>query len=299
MVLTVAVGLSSAERTDAQTGEGTPASGDFAGLVRIADGRRLYLECHGTGSPTVILEAGLRGRGDGWSFSVTGGDGTGVLPRVASFTHVCRYDRPGTLAGLNALSRSDPVRMPRTTGAIASDLHELLSAAGVPGPYVIAGSSTGGLIARKYASTYPTEVAGLVLVDAISEAVQDMMGAQQFARYNLFYLQSASDELARYPDLEEIDFYASFAEMRPHRRPPRGLPVVVIAKGKGFGTPAGISHRFGRMVNSVWKRSQFYLASLRPRIKLVTARGSGHQIFVHRPGLVARMIRRVANQWLF
>src|SRR5262249_9571984 len=134
LVLVAAIGLSSTEGGDAQTIEGTPASGDFAGLIKIADGRRLYLECHGTGSPTVILEAALRGPGANLGYSLAGGDGPGVLPRVASFTHVCRYDRPGTLAGLDALSRSDPVRMPRTTGAVASDLHQLLTTAGVPGP---------------------------------------------------------------------------------------------------------------------------------------------------------------------
>jgi hypothetical protein len=32
--------------------------GDFAGLVEIDNGRRLYLECRGVGSPTVILESG-------------------------------------------------------------------------------------------------------------------------------------------------------------------------------------------------------------------------------------------------
>jgi pimeloyl-ACP methyl ester carboxylesterase len=281
----------------AQDGYGTPPSGDFAGLVRIADGRHFYLECYGTGSPTVILEAGLRGRGDIWSYSKAGGEGTGVLPRVASFTHVCRYDRPGTLSGPNALSRSDPAPMPRSTGSIVADLHELLTAAGVPGPYVIAGSSTGGLIARQYASTYPDDVLGLVLVDAISEAVQSQLKPQQFALYNLYYLQSVSDEAARYRDLEEIDFYRSFAEMRLRPRPPHWIPIAVISKGKGFGTPAEVTRRFGRIVNVAWKRAQIYLASLEPEIRQITARGSGHQVHVHRPGLVTRMIRRVIAGW--
>ncbi len=36
-------------------------SGDFAGLVDIGGGRKMYLECRGTGSPTVVLVAGAQG----------------------------------------------------------------------------------------------------------------------------------------------------------------------------------------------------------------------------------------------
>jgi hypothetical protein len=70
------------------------AVGDFAGTVEIPGGRHLYLECHGSGSPTVIFEAGLRSRGDIWNWSR---DGTGVLPRVTPFTRTCFYDRPTLL----------------------------------------------------------------------------------------------------------------------------------------------------------------------------------------------------------
>jgi len=39
-------------------------SGDFAGPVDIGGGRKMHLECRGTGSPVVILEAGLRNRAE-------------------------------------------------------------------------------------------------------------------------------------------------------------------------------------------------------------------------------------------
>lgn len=47
-----------------------------------------------------------------------------------------------------------------------ADLHRLLAAAHVPGPYLLLGSSFGGLIAVMYAGTYPEDVAGMVLLDA-------------------------------------------------------------------------------------------------------------------------------------
>jgi pimeloyl-ACP methyl ester carboxylesterase len=272
---------------------GPPASGDFAGRVELPEGRDLYLECHGTGSPTVIFEAGLRSRSDIWDWSVDGGLGTGVFPRVAGFTRACIYDRPGTLLGLDALSRSDPVPMPRSTDEIVTDLHDLLSTAGVPGPYVIAGSSTGGLIARRYAALYPTEVAGLVLVDAISEWMEKLLGPARYARYDRYYLQSPAPQFAAYDDLERIDFYRGFAEMSLRPRPPHRMPIVVLTRQIGFTAPPGIGTSFARLVNRVWKRAQDKLATLEPGIKHLTAVGSGHQINVRRPGLVARMVGQV------
>ena len=266
------------------------AVGDFAGRVEIPGGRHLYLECHGSGSPTVIFEAGLRSRGDIWNWSR---DGTGVLPRVTPSTRTCFYDRPGTLAHFPYVSRSDPVPMPRSTGDVVADLHALLSAAGVPGPYVMAGASTGGLIVRQYASLYPAEVSGLVLVDAISEAMEGQMKPRQFARYNAYYLQSPSEDVRQYKDLEAIDFYRSFAEMKPLRRSPRRLPVFVLSANYGFSAPQGVWHRFSELVNRTWKRSQLYLARLHPNTKRVVAFGSGHQIHVNRPALVARFVLRM------
>jgi pimeloyl-ACP methyl ester carboxylesterase len=284
----VALGLIMAPAAAGQT-TGSASDGDFAGTVAIDGGRKVYLECHGSGSPTVIFESGLRSRSDIWSWSVEG-DGTGVLPRVTPFTRACTYDRPGTLAHFPYVSRSDPVPMPRSTGEAAAELHELLGTAGVPGPYVLVGASTGGLIAREYASFYPAEVSGLVLVDAISEAMEGLMKPGQFARYNLYYLQSPSPDAAQYEDLEAIDFYRSFAEMKVRRRSPRRLPTVVLSADYGFGTPAGVSRRFAGIVNRTWKQSQRYLAALRPRTKRVIAYGSGHQIHVNEPGLVARYV---------
>jgi len=69
-------------------------SGDFAGLVDIGGGRKMYLECRGTGSPTVMLVAGLRGSAEDWS--IADKSTSAVFPEVAKFTRVRAYDRPGT-----------------------------------------------------------------------------------------------------------------------------------------------------------------------------------------------------------
>ena len=121
----------------------------------------------GTGSPTVILESGYHDSSQPWSLN--DGFPPAVLPGVAGFTKICAYDRPGTLLYTDPpriTDRSSPVRMPRTAQDVTSDLHALLGAAEVPGPYILVAHSLGGLFVRLYAQTYPDQVRGLVLVDA-------------------------------------------------------------------------------------------------------------------------------------
>src|SRR6266478_3588399 len=154
-----------------------PASGDFSGLVDIGAGRKMYLKCRGSGSPTIVLESGYRNDADIWSAQFEPGKST-IFPEVAKFTRVCAYDRPGTFLDADHLGRSTPVSMPRTARDLVSDLHALLQAAHVPGPYVFAAHSFGGIFARLYASTYPSEVVGMVLVD--DRAVMGLGSNEQF-----------------------------------------------------------------------------------------------------------------------
>jgi pimeloyl-ACP methyl ester carboxylesterase len=116
-------------------------------------GRTLNISCSGTGEPPVVFESGGAGPGLGWE---------PLQAEVAKFTQACWYDRAGE-------GWSDPGPFPRTSAAIAGDLHELLNRAGVPPPYVFAGASFGGLNSRVYGGLYPKEVAGMVLIDSAHE----------------------------------------------------------------------------------------------------------------------------------
>jgi pimeloyl-ACP methyl ester carboxylesterase len=116
-------------------------------------GYRLHINCTGTGSPTVIIEAGL---GD-WSTSWAGA----VQPEVAKTTRVCTYDRAG-------LGWSDASSLPSDAAQFAKELHTLLQNANVPGPYVMVGHSLGGFIVRIFAHDYASEVAGVVFVDSMN-----------------------------------------------------------------------------------------------------------------------------------
>jgi hypothetical protein len=126
--------------------------GHYSGWFNIG-GRRLFLRCTGHRSPTMVFEGGLTT------------DWYDLQNQLSGFTRVCSYDRPG-----GPRSRSDPAPTPRTARDFVADLHALLRAAHVPGPYVLAGHSNSGLFTQLYASTHPRQVAGLVLIDAVHPA---------------------------------------------------------------------------------------------------------------------------------
>lgn len=121
-------------------------------------GYRLHINCTGTGSPTVIIDAGLGDWSTGWGF---------VQPEVAKTTRVCTYDRAGW-----AWSEAGP--LPRDATQFAKELHTLLINANIPGPYIMVGHSLGGLTVRVFVHDYPSEVIGIVLIDS--------MTPQQFAQ---------------------------------------------------------------------------------------------------------------------
>ncbi len=118
-------------------------------------GHRLHLSCTGTGSPTVVLEPGAGEMAANLGL---------ITPDVARTTRVCAYDRAGR-------GWSDPADTTQNGARIAADLHTLLHRAGVPGPYVLAGHSFGGLYVLAFAARYPDEVAGMVLVDSTAPAL--------------------------------------------------------------------------------------------------------------------------------
>jgi pimeloyl-ACP methyl ester carboxylesterase len=142
--------MSPAAYADSMPGVGAyPPTG---ALVDIG-GYKLHINATGKGSPTVVLIAGAGDFSFDWSL---------VQPEVSRFARVASYDRAG-------MAWSDLGPTPRTMAQDAYELHLLLMKAGLPAPYVLVGHSVGGLIARVYASQYPQEVAGMVLVDSTHE----------------------------------------------------------------------------------------------------------------------------------
>src|SRR3954453_18883599 len=249
-------------------------NGNFAGSVDIGGGRKMYLKCSGRGSPTTVLVGGLRASADDWDISNK--SKPTVVVGFENFARVCFCARPGTPVGEKP-SRSDPVPQPTTAKDAVVDLHALLSAAGEAGPYVLAGHSYGGLIVRLYASTYPREVSGVVLIDALSEGLQDAETPEQWPIQRKLIEGDMRESIALYPALERIDVDRSFDQIRaaPALRP---IPIVVLSADRPWGPqvrsmiaagklPADVPPDFGYVVDAAQKKAHERLANLVPNEK--------------------------------
>lgn len=282
----------------AAAAEPTPARGHFAGPVEIEGGRDLYMECRGRGAPTVILEAGLRSRGDFWSVKADPGQSRVVFDAIAERTRVCEYDRPGTTLGTDEFSRSDPVEQPRTARDAARDLQALIAAAKLPGPFVLVGHSTGGVIVRLYAALAPRRVAGIVLVDALPEAMKPAMNSGDWQLFRALNVEPPPG-LEDYAALETIDFDRSFRQMNRarHRHPlRRGLPLVVISRGRPPDLGPGLPPGFPEALERAWRIGQNALARLVPHAERWIAGHSGHYVMFDQPAIVIRAIGRVLRE---
>lgn len=125
------------------------------GRMVEVDGQPFHIDCSGAGPLTVILEGGAGASSLAWAW---------IQPEVAKSARVCSYDRAG-------YSWSAPSDLPMDAINTSRQLHRLLSAANIPGPYILVGHSIGGAYARMFAANYPQDVAGLVLVDATNPSV--------------------------------------------------------------------------------------------------------------------------------
>jgi pimeloyl-ACP methyl ester carboxylesterase len=166
--------------------------------------------------------------------------------------------------------------------------------AGEQGPFVLVGHSFGGLFVRLYAATWPEDVAGLVLVDALSEAVRDNLSPADWAAYAVT-ISAVPPELASYADLETVHVNASFDEMTEALadQPLTGTPVYVIAAGLPFGLPEADLGFSPDALQAAWAASQAYLETLTPDARYVVATESSHYVQIQQPDLVISAIEDV------
>ncbi|MCH6553751.1 MAG: alpha/beta hydrolase [Acidobacteria bacterium] len=209
-------------------------------------GYRLHLYCTGEGNPTVVLDSGLPGTSLSWRW---------VQPEVASFTRVCSYERAG-------LGWSEAGPRPRTSRQIVAELRTLLNHAGIEGPYVLVGHSFGGFTARLFASQYPEEVVGMVLVDPIhpqewlplaKEARRKLVGGARMSRYGAL--------LARLGIARLVAFLGSVGAARLARGVVRIMTVGVIRRQEQMVAPGGkLPAQWRPVVRSFWLQPKAYEA---------------------------------------
>ncbi|TDO56694.1 pimeloyl-ACP methyl ester carboxylesterase [Kribbella sp. VKM Ac-2571] len=187
---------------------------------------RLHLECTGSVGPTVILEPG--GGGSAASMGL-------IAPSVARDSRVCVYDRAGR-------GWSDPASSPPDGAQIATDLHELLARAHVPGPYVLAGHSFGGLYVRAFAARYPEEIAGLVLVDSTG-AKNTPVSPQKASSYSVLkHLSSLAATTSRL-GVGRLIAGTGFSELPPTYRDDARTTAATGKEMSGFLDEFGVANR--------------------------------------------------------
>jgi pimeloyl-ACP methyl ester carboxylesterase len=196
VLLLVAFGGAVGTVTAAVSSNPMPASGH----AYVANGHRVYLNCVGSGSPTVVLFSGLGEWTANWAW---------VQGNVSHTTRVCAYDRAGEgWSGGKATAENGH--------QLASDLHALLQVAHVSGPYVLAGHSVGGTYALIYANDYPAQVAGVALVDSATPYQFDLPDYPGF--YSMWKRASALLPSAARTVMGRMMLRSGFGSLPPRAR---------------------------------------------------------------------------------
>jgi pimeloyl-ACP methyl ester carboxylesterase len=259
-------------------------------------GYRLHINCVGAGSPTVVIESGLGDWSASWSSS--------VQPQVARTTRVCTYDRAG-------MGFSEPGPLPRTAARFSEELHTLLQRTDIPGPYVMAGHSSGGFTVRVFAAAYPTEVVGVVLIDSTTpgEGTQaeaptstgglsiatlpahvgllrllagplDLKAGMAPEIGNAYVARSVTPRSAQ-AGLDEFLGLSQGAAEASAVKSFGGLPLIVLSRAPG---------------DLVWDRKQTDLLRLSSNSQQLFADRSGHNIQLDRPEAAVNAIVQMVEQ---
>lgn len=273
------------------------------GSIYVVNGHKMHIDCTGSGSPTLVLEAGL---GNDWFIW------SKVQPELSRTTRVCSYDRAG-------YGYSDPQPGPRDADHIAEELHSLLFQAQVTGRIVLMAHSLGGLFIRDYASRYPDEIAGLIFVDAVTPSWEvrrakvplqpitrlatrlafivdppRLVGACSFPRpgSNPPAWKLAVEALCHpqfYALEQESDSSRLSGEETSHTGPYGGLPILI------FSHVSSSSNWFSGYVDG-WNQMQEDQKKLSSRSRRIIAKGSGHMIQLDRSDLIYREVQLYLKQ---
>jgi pimeloyl-ACP methyl ester carboxylesterase len=249
-------------------------------------GYQLYLYCTGRGSPTVILEAGLEGDVVTWK---------SVQPEVGQFTRVCSYDRAG-------LAHSDYGPTPRDAEMSATDLHTLLTEAGIVPPFVLVGHSFGGLLIRRFAFDYPEEVDGLIFVDSLhedwwEEALKLLPPAGPNDSSRLASFRSYLTDGWRDPsgNFEAMDIPAVVEQVR-ETGDFGDLPIMVLTAGKFTVLNPGLPPAVEAALAELFHDLQGRLARLSSVGTQVVIPDSGHNMPRENPQVVVDSIRNMVSK---
>ncbi|GAY13793.1 alpha/beta fold hydrolase [Mycobacterium sp. shizuoka-1] len=291
-VLVVAAGCA---RSAADPAGGSP------GLVGIGGDRQLYLQCQGTGPPTVFIIPGKGSYAQAWNYVVPPDDpirsspydiiaeaqlepsSEAVQPTVARTTQVCAYDRPNTRP--DGSDRSTPVPQPHTVQQDVDDVVALIKAAHLRGPFVFAAHSYGGLILDLLARTHPDLVAGMVMVDGVSEFLPSLGTPEQNAAW-----ERDSMTLPE-PGAEGVLILEAIAAIK--EAPPLPHVPAIVLSADTFAPPEALTPQ-NYTLGQIHEANDLLAAAL--GATNVIATGSGHNVMLYQPKFVADTIIGVVDQ---
>lgn len=225
-------------------------------------GRLLRMRVQGEGSPTVVLEIGIGGPLEEWEL---------VQPEVARFTKVVAYDRVGAVELKSKLTGND----------VAHELHAALRKAKIDPPYVLVGQSMGGMYNRVFASLYPDDVVGMVLLDPTQEEFLDWMKIHHPDK-------TLSPELVK-AFATAAGFWDTLRELNT-LGPLPNVPVTVVTATKFINDPDRIE------ALPIWTAAHAKWVKALPQGRHVLAPDSGHGVQVEKPELVIELIRQAVEQ---
>lgn len=323
-VLAAALGCSAVAQPDAP---GEPAAADYAKPDRrlaVQGARRMHIRCLGTGSPTIILTAGLGDWGYAWR---------SVHDRLAASSRVCAWDRAGS-------GFSDPSPNRQDARGTTQDMERLLNRAGERPPYLLVGHSIGSFETMLFAFRHPDQVAGIVLVDPSSpfqyrrfeavaptafDHIDDAMkedfatlreciahfepsrpkgrhgGGADCVKADDDYPPAVQAELNRINGNPgavrnllslSTSMDRSSRQFEASRRPLGNMPLIVLTAGEPLPLPPELRGEIP-LVAAEWRKMHHELASLSSRGSARLVENAGHYIQLEQPEVVIGAVKEV------
>jgi pimeloyl-ACP methyl ester carboxylesterase len=248
-----------------------PTYADEGRSVAALEGRHLYLDCRGIGSPTVVLEAGMGADARSWG---------AVFPALARTTRTCVYSRANRWG-------SDP-RGTHTVREAAADLRAALAAAGEAPPFVLVGHSLGDAYIRVFAGDHLAEVVGLVIVDGFLADKFRQLIALAPPDLAARWQANLDGNIRAVESTESLDWAASEAELTATDL--RRLPVEAVVVPQPFATDPFIPDGDRERLAGAWMDG---LRTISDDVRVTLAHGSTHQVQWDRPGLVIDAVGRL------
>lgn len=232
----------------------------------------------GTGGPAVIFLAGEDDNITVWRK---------VQPAVAEFTTTIAYDRGG-------VGCSDQGENPRTAETVAAELEAFLDALGLTDPVILCGHSFGGLFARYFTNQHPDRVAGLILVDATHERIENDMALflkpesleKEDLEYGVYFGVSGKAGVWG----EYYNRQNTYGLVAQNRALPN-IPLIYLSAGNY--DPGEVPSQQANVADMIKEELDEDQVSLSPQGQLTVVSNSGHDIQIEQPQAVIDAIQQV------